>query len=653
MKGIGSVITVCLLLVLFSVQAEWKAAENPLMTRWGRAVTPENAWQEYPRPQMVRKDWQNLNGLWDYAITHMRAAQPKEFSGKILVPFCVESALSGVKKGLNPDQRIWYRRSFEVSNGWKGKRIILHFGAVDYECSVWVNGGLAGSHRGGFDPFSFDITPFLKEGAANELVLAVLDPSSKGEQPRGKQKLSQEGIWYTPVSGIWQTVWLEPVNGGMAIGDVLVVSDIDKGEIRVETTNDHEMALEHQVVRATVLDGGKEIAQGICKINYPMTIKMPNAKLWSPDSPHLYGLKVELFRKALNAQQKKDKERKRLDIDETVVEKDILLDSVDCYFAMRKIALGKGSKGATLELNNNPLFHYGPLDQGYWPEGLLTPPAPDAFRFEIDYLKSAGCNMLRKHIKVEPALYYAYCDQVGILVWQDMPSGMIDGGPQHRRPQFLTREMKEDRLHSQSAKTQYELEYRRMIDALDCFPSIVMWVPFNEGWGQYDTERIAKWTKNYDPTRLVNSVSGWYDVGAGDTMDTHVYHPERQNYPAPEPGRAPVLGEFGGFGLPVEGHLWWTNKRNWGYLTFTNQTEMVAQYQARLDDVIGLYQNNGLQAAVYTQTTDVEGEVNGYMTYDREVQKIEASELRKMHQPFFSHDHVGVERDSRWQPLEK
>jgi len=631
---------VSLLWIMCAVRAEWRAAENPLMTRWGKAVTPENAWQIYPRPQMVREKWKNLNGLWDYAITKKCAPRPKNFEGKILVPFCIESALSGVKKGLKPEQRLWYRRVFEIPDDWKGKRVILHFGAVDYECSVWVNGGLVGSHKGGFDPFSFDITPFLKDDATNELVVAVLDPTSKGEQPRGKQKLSQKGIWYTPVSGIWQTVWIEPVNGGMAIGNVRVTADIDRSEILVEVTSDRVLALEHQVVCATVLDKGREIARGICKINWPMTIKVPNAKLWSPDNPHLYDLRVDLYRKTLTAQQKKEMEHKRIEIDETVTEKDVLLDSVKCYFAMRKIALGKGLLGATLELNNKPLFQYGPLDQGYWPESLLTPPAPEAYEFEIDFLKQAGCNMLRKHIKVEPATYYAYCDKVGMLIWQDMPSGMVDGGPAHRRPQFLTREMKEGRLHSRKAMAQFELEFRRIIDALYCFPSIIMWVPFNEGWGQYDTARIAKWTKNYDPTRLVNSVSGWYDVGAGDTVDTHVYHPERQKYPDPEPNRAPVLGEFGGFGLPIEGHLWWTGKKNWGYLTFTNRHDLITQYQERLNDVIALYRTNGLQAAVYTQTSDVEGEVNGFMTYDREVIKIEASRLRKMHQPFF-------------QPLEK
>ena len=616
-------------------QAEWKAAENPLMTRWGKEVTPENAWRGYPRPQMVRSEWMNLNGLWNYAIVPQTAPQPQAFDKEILVPFCVESALSGAKEDFQPDQRLWYRRTMTIPAKWEGQRILLHFGAVDYACTLWVNGGMVGSHTGGFDPFSFDITPFLKSGE-QEIVLAVTDPTSLGDQARGKQKLSQNGIWYTPVSGIWQTVWLEPVNAEMSIGDVKVVSDIDAGDITVTVRSQNEVASEPYVARAMVLVDGKEVARAVGLLNLPFKVKVDNAKLWSPDSPFLYDLKVELYRKALNPQQNKQICKNRIEFPKNVSEKDQLLDRVDGYFAMRKIALGKGPKGATLELNNKPLFHYGPLDQGYWPEGLLTPPSEAAYQFEIDYLKAAGCNMLRKHIKVEPASYYRYCDEVGMLVWQDMPSGMFDGGTMQANPQFIMREMKADRVHGYASAAQYELELRRMIDALEDFPSIVMWVPFNEGWGQYDTARVANWVKEYDPSRLVNSVSGWCDVGAGDTVDTHVYHPEKgHRIPDPEPNRAAVLGEFGGFGLPVENHLWWTEKRNWGYFTYTNTADLVEAYVGRLDEVIGAYQTNGLQAAVYTQTTDVEGEVNGYMTYDREVIKISAADLRELHAPFY------------------
>lgn len=517
---------------------------------------------------------------------------------------------------------------------WQDQRILLHFGAVDHACTLWINGGLVGSHAGGFDPFSFDITPFLRAGE-QELVLAVTDPTSLGDQPRGKQKLSQGGIWYVPVSGIWQTVWLEQVNRMMAIGNVAVVSDIDQGAINVTIRGDHEAATEPFVALVTVLDGGKPVAAATGFLNIPFALKVPNAKLWLPDQPHLYDLQVKLYRKALPAQQEKQIQHARIAIPCEVTAKDTLLDSVQAYFAMRKIALGQGPKGATLELNNKPLFHYGPLDQGYWPESLLTPPSAEAFRFEIDYLKAAGCNMLRKHIKVEPALYYHYCDKVGILVWQDMPSGFRDAGPMHGSPQFILPEMKAQRAHSPAAMAQFEIELRRIMDALTCFPSIVLWVPFNEGWGQYDTARVAQWVKDYDPTRLVNSVSGWVDEGVGDTVDAHVYHPEKQKYPEPEPNRAAVVGEFGGFGLVIEDHLWWKEKRNWGYFSFTNQPQFIAAYSNRVNEIIKLHQTNGLQAAVYTQTSDVEGEVNGYMTYDREVLKVKASDLRKIHAPFF------------------
>ncbi len=614
--------------------AEWKAAESPLMTRWGREVTPENAWRGYPRPQMVRSEWMNLNGLWNYAIVPQTAPQPGRFEKEILVPFCVESALSGAKEEFLPGQRLWYRRAVTLPVAWAGQRILLHFGAVDHACTLWVNGGMVGTHVGGFDPFSFDITPFLKNGE-QELVLAVTDPSSAGDQPRGKQKLSQEGIWYTPVSGIWQTVWLEPVNPEMAIGDVTVVPDIDAGAITVTVRGSHEVAIEPFVVRARVLSDGKEVAQAVGALNVPFKVAVAQAKLWSPDAPVLYDLDVELYRKALTPEQEKQIRKSRIPIAQAVGDKDRQLDRVAAYFAMRKIALGKGPKGATLELNNQPVFHWGPLDQGYWPESLLTPPSEAAYQFEIGFLKAAGFNMIRKHIKVEPATYYRYCDEVGMLVWQDMPTSFLDAGPMQASPQFILREMKPDRVRGHASAAQHELELRRIIDALEDFPSIVVWVPFNEGWGQYDTARIAKWVKEYDPGRLVNSASGWCDVGVGDTVNTHVYHPERgHTYPQPEPDRAAVLGEFGGFGLPVEGHLWWTEKRNWGYFTYTNTADLVQAYTGRLNEVVGLYQTNGLQAAVYTQTTDVEGEVNGYMTYDREVIKIEAAALKDMHAPF-------------------
>lgn len=537
---------------------------------------------------MVRDEWMNLNGLWDYAIAPRSAAPPDEFAGKILVPFPVESALSGVKKAVGLDHRIYYRRQFDVPAAWKGKRVLLHFGAVDWEAHVSVNGENVGTHRGGYDAFSFDITDALKPEGPQALVVSVWDPTDAGYQPRGKQVTGPEGIWYTAVTGIWQTVWLEPVPE-RSIGSLRMEPDVDTGVLRLRV---FEREGRRDVsVRVRALDGAV-IAEANGAPGEALMLSIPNAKHWSPDSPFLYDLEVELVRAGT------------------------VLDAVRSYFGMRKISLAKDPQGhLRLLLNNAPLFQFGLLDQGWWPDGLYTAPTDAALRYDVEATRAMGFNLARKHVKVEPARWYYHCDRLGLLVWQDMPSG----------DRYIRREDPDIERTVESA-TQYRREYRAMIDGLFNHPCIVMWVSFNEGWGQFDTAAIAQWTKDYDPTRLVNPASGWADRGVGDVVDIHRY--PGPDMPPFEEGRAAVLGEFGGLGLPLEGHLWW-DKRNWGYRTYTTREELAENYRRLIENLLPLI-DQGLAAAVYTQTTDVEGEVNGMMTYDRAVTKLGDEWLKEL-----------------------
>jgi len=582
--------------------ADWKPAPAPLITSWGKRVTPENAWKEYPRPQLVRKDWLNLNGLWDYAITDKGAAKPEKWDGQILVPFCVESALSGVGKTVTKDQNLWYRRSIEVPAAWMGQRVLLNFQAVDWEATVFVNNKELGTHRGMSEPFSFDITDALKEGKG-ELVVRVWDPTDDGAQPRGKQVKRPGGIWYTPVTGIWQTVWMEPVPA-THIRSVRFTPDIDKGEVEclVEVTGEAESVMVGQEAGPNAY---KILGSG--KPGEAFRIKIADPKLWTPEDPHLHPVTVAVSENILQSRWN---------------------DRGTSYFAMRKISAAKDEKGVMrLMLNNKPLFQIGPLDQGWWPDGLLTPPSDEAMAYDLKVLKQLGMNMLRKHIKVEPARYYYHCDKLGLLVWQDMPSGGMPSRQQHIRPNA-----KDDATFTDDEKKQFRAELKAMIDHLRFFPCIVAWVPFNEGWGQHDTNDILKWVKEYDPTRMVNGPSGWTDRGYGDMKDMH-------NYPGPGmfpvmSDRVSVLGEFGGLGLPLKGHLWKDSDKNWGYRTYKSTEELQENYHSlmtRLHPLIG----KGLSAAVYTQTTDVEVEVNGLMTYDREVLKFDPKETAKWHKALF------------------
>ena len=592
-----TILTTVAALSMLCTFAQWKPVGDKIKTPWAEKVDPANVLPEYPRPQMVRSQWVNLNGLWDYAIKPVGAMEPKTMDGKILVPFAVESSLSGVQKGLTEKDELWYRRTFSVPAAWKGSNVLLNFGAVDWKADVFVNDILAGSHTGGFTPFSLDITPYLKAKGEQKLVVRVFDGTDKGYQPRGKQVLNPNGIWYTPVSGIWQTVWIEPV-AKSHISGIKAIPNLDQKNIAVTVAA--ENCTTGDLVEVKILDKGKLVASATGLPGNPLRLGIAEPKLWSPDSPFLYDMEVSLRQGGKT------------------------VDKVDSYTAMRKIGT-KRDKGGILRmtLNDKPLFHFGPLDQGWWPDGLFTAPTDEALLFDILKTKELGYNMIRKHVKVEPARWYYHCDKEGMLVWQDMPSG--DMGNQwapHTYNGGTDKERTEESIRN------YYKEWKEIMDLCVSNPSVVVWVPFNEAWGQFDTEKAAEWTKTYDPSRLVNPASGGNFRACGDILDLH-------NYPGPamylfDPVRVNVLGEYGGIGLAVENHLWW-NKRNWGYVQFKNSDEVTAEYVKYARELKKMVPK-GFSAAVYTQTTDVEGEVNGLMTYDRKVIKINEAEVRKANQ---------------------
>jgi hypothetical protein len=565
---------------------EWKPARGPLMTKWAADVQPDKGTPlpEYPRPQLRRKSWLNLNGVWQLDFAKEGDAVPtgKDLSSRILVPFPVESALSGVMK---PAERLWYRRMFSVPKEWAGQRVLLHFGAVDWEATVYINGKKIGSHRGGYDPFSFDITDHLKKDGQQELIVGVYDPTNAGPQPRGKQVRKPGGIYYTPTTGIWQTVWLEPVSA-VHIAGLTIVPDVDRGvaHITVKASGDREK-LEQRMTAKTKDRIVSDARQG------PTTaLAVGKAHLWSPDSPNLYDLVVELVKDGK------------------------VIDRVESYFGMRKIEVkpGEGGGPARILLNGKPIFQMGVLDQGFWPDGLYTAPTDAALKWDIEFTKKLGLNMSRKHVKVEPARWYYWCDRLGLLVWQDMPSGDRDIPPG-----------KPDLVRTKESAAIYETELRRMIDNLHNHPCIVMWVVFNEGWGQFDTARIAEWTKKHDPTRLVNSASGWNDRGVGDVHDIHNY--PNPAAPPPDSRRAGVLGEFGGLGLGIKDHTW--EVKTWGYRGVRDKADLTRRYERMLRSVYDLAREKGLTAAVYTQLTDVETEANGLTTYDRAIIKVDEDRI--------------------------
>lgn len=583
-----------------TASAEWKIAGDKIRTEWAETLKPESVHQEYPRPQLVREEWQNLNGLWNYAITDLTAAEPSTFDGEILVPFCIESALSGVGKSLNEKQLLWYEREFSVPAKWLSQRIILHFGAVDWKTDVFVNDVLVGSHTGGFTPFSCDITNALNKKGAQKLVVRVWDPTEKGEQPVGKQLSTLGKIWYTPVSGIWQTVWMEPVAKQNHIEKIFAESDIREKQLIINTICKNNGG----VIEVKVFDNGEQVAVGKAICGEAVKVTIPNAKLWDTENPFLYDLKVSLLQEGK------------------------VVESVDSYAALREISKVRDEYGhLRATLNGKPIFMFGPLDQGWWPDGLLTPPSDEALLWDIEFTKQLGFNTIRKHIKVESARWFYHCDRLGMLVWQDMPCGeqikphawgryVINGGS--------------DTVVSEEFKRNYYKEWGEVMEFCRAFPSVVVWVPFNEAWSQFDTEKVVEWTKERDHSRLINPSSGGNIRECGDIMDWH-------HYPTPSMDTRHadyilMLGEYGGLGLPVKGHLWNPDMLNWGYGGNRKDKEDVTNTYIEYCEMMHPFLLQGLAGAIYTQTTDVEGEVNGLVTYDRKVVKVDVQRIHDANQ---------------------
>ncbi|WP_152269930.1 glycoside hydrolase family 2 protein [Agriterribacter humi] len=610
MKQFFSLVLFIMISMGLYAQEAWKPVSGKIITQWAADIKAEQPLPEYPRPQLTRKNWMNLNGLWQYAIVPKTTGEtePTAFDGKILVPYAVESALSGVGKTVGKDSVLWYKRTIELSSAYKKGKVLLHFGAVDWQCDVYVNGNKVGTHQGGYDPFSFDISTALKKGKQQEIAIKVWDPSDDGPQPRGKQIKNPHGIWYTPVTGIWQTVWLENVPSTY-IAATVQTPDIDKQSLSVKV--DIENLQPGDAIKVVAYDGQQQVAEQTLKGEAEVALIISNPKLWSPAHPFLYDLKY------------------------TVTRKGKLIDEVGSYFAMRKISEAPDNNGIKrMLLNNEFVFQYGPLDQGWWPDGLYTAPTDEALKYDVEQTKAMGFNMIRKHVKVEPARWYYHCDKLGMLVWQDMPSGDMGGNKWDMRVGQISGKNL-DKERSTESEAIYRTEWKAIMKALHNFPSIVVWVPFNEAWGQFKTKEITGWTMQLDPSRLVNEASGGNFFTAGHILDIHNY-PDPQ-MPAPKvfgDKQILVLGEFGGLGLPVEGHTW-QEKNNWGYQSFKNNDELLNRYTTLINDLTPLIPL-GLSAAIYTQTTDVEVEVNGLMTYDRKIMKMPLEKLKQLHQQLYN-----------------
>ena len=630
-----------------------------LTTPWTASVTPENVWKEYPRPAMVRNGWINLNGLWDYAITGV-PDMPESFDGRILVPFSPESSLSGVNRQLQPEEYLWYRRSVTVHRPEEGRRLLLHFGAVDQRCVIYIDGKKAGAHSGGYLPFCLDITPFLPEAGPDRmdassvtfgLLVRVQDLSDTSWQSRGKQKLKRGGMFYTAQSGIWQTVWMEEVPS-VYISSVLAVPDFDHARCRllVQVTDTREV---NRQSRRTDTAAGKHTVTALIRpeteadrlrrddpasalrherkpesdpsaadsaedagtllsfsAGEEASVSLPAFHPWTPEDPFLYHLTVQTEQ-----------------------------DRVECYFAMRKCDVQTDGNGLRrIFLNNRPYFQAGVLDQGYWPDGLYTAPCDKALVFDIISMKKLGFNMLRKHVKVEPQRWYYHCDRLGMLVWQDMVCGGTSY--QHWFVTYLATLMNAFSLsipdgklsrpllsrQNQEGRLDFLREMKETVQALNVHPCIVCWVPFNEGWGQFDAADVSRQLARLDPTRLIDHASGWFDQGAGDITSIHYYF--FSLHVRPEPVRALALTEFGGYSWQIPEHSF--SRDLYGYGKYQDKKSLTAGYEKLLADTVLPAVQNGVSASIYTQLSDIEDEVNGLLTYDRKVEKIDGDTVRRL-----------------------
>ncbi|MET9932553.1 MULTISPECIES: AbfB domain-containing protein [unclassified Streptomyces] len=567
----------------------WTPKPSPMTTPWTNQVPVDNPLPEYPRPQLTRPDWANLNGVWDFAVTAADAGQPASFPEQIRVPFPVESALSGIQRKITQNDRLWYKRTFTVPSNWNGRRVQLNFGASDWRTTVWVNGQQAGAvHSGGYDAFSYDVTPFLN-GGTNTVVVSVWDPTETGSQAIGKQRIrdtaphSGGGIFYTAASGLWQTVWLEPTAPAY-VSRLDMVPDLANGTLKVTVRG---TGVNGHTARVTVSSGGTVVGSTTGPVGSQLTVSVPNPRLWSPEDPFLYDVRADLLSGST------------------------AVDSVGSYAGMRSISVDKVDGVLRTLLNGKFVFQTGTLDQGYWPDGIYTAPSDEALKYDLQKHKDLGFNMVRKHIKVEPQRWFYWADRLGLLVWQDMPAMDL-------------------RTPDGAARTQWEAEYDRTVDQHRSSPSLVMWVNQNEGWGQYDQARIADKVKASDPSRLVDNMSGVnccgsVDGGNGDVVDNHVY--VGPGVTTPTATRAAVLGEFGGLGLRVSGHEWYPG----GGFSYEDQPSAAALDDRFVGLIDSIRQNQmpaGLSASVYTEITDVENEVNGLLTYDRQVVKVDQARVR-------------------------
>lgn len=597
--------------ILKAQDTTWKPAGDKIKTPWAEQVNPENPLPEYPRPMLTRTEWKNLNGLWQYAIAEEEALCPTQFDGEILVPFPLESSLSGVMRNLDKGQALWYQRTFNIPSNWDNKNILLHFGAVDYHATVYVNGIKATEHTGGFTAFSADITPYLRKGE-NVLTVKVLDPTDEKIQSVGKQRRNPGGpgtIWYTSVSGIWQTVWLEPVSP-QYISDIRTTPDLDNNRFIIETTTIGTTPSTDRI-EVTLSRNGRTVATASASAGMPLILNVKKPELWTPDTPNLYHITA------------------------TLTSREQQTDRVESYTAMRKISMAQNREGIwRLQLNNEDLFHFGPLDQGYWPDGLYTAPTDEALFFDVQKTKDWGYNMIRKHMKVEPARWYYFCDSIGLLVWQDMPSiGRSDeyweanrwSGQKHGS-------------HSAETEAAFKNEWEEIINQHYSNPSIVVWTPFNEAWGQFKTPEVVEYTRQLDPTRLINSASGGNHYHCGDFIDLHDYSRPPKLY-LHDTTRPVVLGEYGGLGCHIKNHRWFESDAT-TYVNYQDAKELTDSYVKQGEAVLSLAKGTAdkdgvkvaYSAAVYTQTTDVETEVNGLMTYDRKVMKMDEQRIRSINQ---------------------